>query len=282
MNKMYAQDYSSDELMIIEASRYIQDTDTVVVGTGLPMASAMYAQRAHAPNVSFVIESGPIDPVFQSAPISVTDPGIMNRCVKMGGTRDVLGCMLQRGLVDVGFLGGAQIDQYGNINSTYMGSPENPKVRFPGSGGANDIASNVPKILIITGHEKRRFPPNVDYITTPGYIDGPDGRTRHFLKVNKPDMILITDLAVMEIDKTKGRWEITKLMPGVTVEKVMENTGFIPGVAERVIAVEPPTEEDLRILRDEVDPKGVYLKRSHAGKKDAPRPDLAMKASPRL
>ena len=102
------------------------------------------------------------------------------------------------------------------------------------------------------------------------------------MKVNKPDMILITDLAVMEIDKTKGRWEITKLMPGVTVEKVRENTGFIPGVAERVIAVEPPTEEDLRILRDEVDPKGVYLKRSHAGKKDAPRSDLGMKASPRL
>jgi glutaconate CoA-transferase subunit B len=279
MNKVYAQDYSSDELMIIEASRYIGDTDTVVVGTGLPMASAMFAQRVHAPNVSFVVESGPIDPIFPSVPISVTDPGIMNRAVKLGGTRDVLGCMLQRGLVDIGFLGGAQIDQYGNINSSYMGSPENPKVRFPGSGGANDIASHVPKILILTGHEKRRFPPKVDFITTPGYIDGPDGRTRHFLKVNKPEMILITDLAVMEMDKDKGRWKITKLMPGVTVEKVMENTGFVPGVAERLATVEPPTEEDLRVLREEVDPKGVYLKKSKGKKKDAAEPELAKAAT---
>jgi glutaconate CoA-transferase subunit B len=262
ISKVYSNDYSSDELMIIEASRYISDTDTVVVGTGLPMVSAMFAQKTHAPHVSFVIESGPVDPVFDKVPISVTDPSIMNRAVKLGAKREVLGCLVQRGLVDIGFLGGAQIDQYGNINSTYIGTPEKPKTRFPGSGGANDIASSVPKILIITRHEKRRFPSKVDFITSPGYIDGANGRTKNFMKVNQPDIILITDLAVMEIDKSKGKMVITKLMPGVTVEKVKENTGFIPEVASKVDQVELPTDEELKVLREEVDKEGVYLKDS--------------------
>ncbi|MDI7260190.1 MAG: CoA-transferase [Thermodesulfobacteriota bacterium] len=262
MAKVYAKEYSSDELMIIEGSRYIKDTDTVVVGTGLPMAASMFAQKTHAPNVNFVIESGPVDPIFDTVPISVTDPNIMRKAVKLGAKREVLGCLVQRGLVDIGFLGGAQIDQYGNINSTYIGSPENPKTRFPGSGGANDIASNVPNILIITRHEKRRFPPQVDFITSPGYIDGSEGRTKNFMKVNKPDIILITDLAVMELDKSKGRLAITKLMPGVSVERVIENTGFVPEVASKVEEVEPPTDEELRILREEVDKEGVYLKDS--------------------
>jgi len=262
MSKVYAKDYSTNELMVIEGSRYLEDTDTVFVGTGLPMAACMFAQKTHAPNINFLAESGPMDPIFVVAPISVTDPAIQRKAVKLGGAREVLGCMLQRGLVNVGFLGGAQIDQYGNINSSYIGTYENPKTRFPGSGGANDIATNASKIFIITKHEKRRFPPKVDYITSPGYIDGPEGRTKNFLKVNHPEIILITDLAVMVFDRTKGKMTITKLMPGVTLEKVKENTGFVPEVASKVEKVEPPTDEELRILREEVDKEGVYLKES--------------------
>jgi glutaconate CoA-transferase subunit B len=168
-------------------------------------------------------------------------------------------------LVDIGFLGGAQIDQYGNINSTCIGSFEKPKTRFPGSGGANDIASSVPKILIITRHEKRRFPSKVDFITSPGYIDGADGRTKNFMKINQPEIVLITDLSVMEFDRSKGKMTIKKLVPGVSVEKVIENTGFVPEVAARVEEVELPTDEELRILREEVDKEGVYLKDSLKG-----------------
>jgi len=265
MSKLYSENYSNDELMIIEASRYIKDTDTVIVGTGLPMAASMFAQMTHAPNANFVIESGPIDPIFNTAPISVTDPKMMTRAVKLGAKREVLCCLVQRGLVDIGFLGGAQIDQYGNINSTCIGSPENPEVRLPGSGGANDIASNVPKILIITKHEDRRFAPKVDFITSPGYIDGPEGRSKNFMKIERPDIVVITDIAVMELDKSKGRLMITKLMPGITIEKVKEKTGFIPEVAPKVEEVEPPTGEELRILREEVDKEGVYLKNSLKG-----------------
>ena len=259
VGKKYAKEYTSEELMVIEASRYIADEDTVVVGTGLPMIASMFAQKAHAPNVNLLIESGVIDPIFTSVPISVTDPRMMTRAAKLGATREVLGSMLQRGLVDIGFLGGAQIDQFANINSTYIGNPDSPKVRLPGSGGANGIASNVDKILIIVQHEKRRFPERCDYITSPGYIDGSEGRKRAGLRTEKPDIIVVTNLCVMRVDPSTGRLVVVKLMPGVTKEEVLENTAFVPKIAEGVKFVEPPANEELRILRDEVDPEREYL-----------------------
>jgi len=262
VEKKYTRDYTNEELMVIEASRYIKNVDTVVIGTGLPIAASMFAQKTHAPRVNFVIESGPMDPVLDSVPISVTDTNICRMTVKLGTKREVLGCLVQRGLVDIGFLGGAQIDQFANINSTCIGDPRHPRIRFPGSGGANCIASCVPKILIIVKHEKRRFPVKCDFITSPGYIDGPDGRKKAGLKVTKPEIIVVTDLSVMEIDPSTGRLKVNKLMPGITVDQVYENTGFKPAVSEHMGEVEPPTEEEVRILREEVDPKRAYLKDS--------------------
>jgi glutaconate CoA-transferase subunit B len=260
MEKRYSEDYTREELMSIEASRFIKSADTVILGTGLPMVAAIFAQKTHAPGVNFVVESGSIDPVLPSAPFTVADPIIGYRAVKTGSLRDVLGCLVQRGLVDIGFLGGAEIDQFGNINSTWIGDPRSPKVRLPGAGGANCIASCVPKILIITRHERRRFPPRVQFITSPGYIDGPDGRQKAGLKMTKPAIIVVTDLCVMETDRSTGKLRVTKLMPGITVDRVYENTGFKPAVPEHPGVVEPPTEEEIRILREEVDPKRIYLK----------------------
>ena len=168
--------------------------------------------------------------------------------------------MLQRGLADVAFLGGAQIDQFANVNSTVIGDYARPKVRFPGSGGANDLASHAKRILIITRHEKRRFPERCDFITSPGYIDGPQGRKNAGLPQPYPDISVITDLTVMSIDKSKGRLRVDKLMPGVSLDQVRENTLFEPLVAQEVVTVDPPTRDELRILRDEVDPDGTYLK----------------------
>jgi glutaconate CoA-transferase subunit B len=262
MGSPHSEDYTREELMSIEASRFIKSTDTVILGTGLPMVAAIFAQKTHAAGVNFVVESGSIDPVLPSAPFTVADPIIGHRAVKTGSLRDILGCLVQRGLVDIGFLGGAEIDQFGNINSTWIGDPRSPEVRLPGSGGANCIASCVPKILIITRHERRRFPRRVQFITSPGYINGPDGRQRAGLKITKPEIIVVTDLCVMEIDPSTGRLRITKLMPGITVDQVYENTGFKPAVSEPVGAVEPPTDEEVRILREEVDPRQIYLKAS--------------------
>lgn len=264
MERRYSEDYTREELMSIEASRFIKGTDTVILGTGLPLVAAIFAQKTHAPGVNFVVESGSIDPILPSAPFTVADPTIGHMAVKTGSLRDVLGCLVQRGFVDIGFLGGAEIDQFGNINSTCIGDPRRPKVRLPGSGGANCIASCVPKILIISPHEKRRFPPRVQFITSPGYIDGPDGREKAGLKVTKPEIIVVTDLCVMEIDPSTGKLGVTKLMPGITVDQVYESTGFRPAVSGDMGAVESPTEEEVRILREEVDPKRIYLKESPA------------------
>ena len=252
--------YALDELMVVEASRHISDGDNVVVGTGLPMIASLFAQKNHAPHMCYIVETGPIAPEVIPTPTSVSDPRVMHRAVRLGSLLDALGGVLQRGLADIGFLGGAQIDQYANVNSTVIGDYDSPKVRFPGSGGANDIASHAKKILIITRHEKRRFPERCDFITSPGYIDGPDGRKDAGLPVPYPDIVVVTDLTVMSIDKEVGRLRVDKLMPGVSMVDVRENTLFEPSLAAKVLTVDPPTERELSILREEVDPDGVYLK----------------------
>jgi len=251
--------FKLDELMIIESARNIRDGETVFVGTGMPMVAALYAQKTHAPNMCFVVETGPISPLVLPVPISVSDPKAMHRAVKLGTLREVLGCLLQRGMVDVGFLGGAQIDQFGNINSTTLGDYQRPKVRFPGSGGANDIASKNKRILIISRHEKRRFPEKCAYITSPGYINGGNGRKEAGLKNSYPDITVVTNLAVMSVDKGTGKLQVKKLMPGVMLAQVQENTGFSITAIPNPAAVDFPTDEDLRILRQDVDPDGEYL-----------------------
>ncbi len=252
-------DYTLNELMIIEAARHVRDGETVFVGTGMPMVAAMYAQKTHAPNMCFVVETGPISPEVLPVPVSVSDPKAMHRAAKLGTLREVLGCLLQRGMVDVGFLGGAQIDHYGNLNSTVIGDYHRPKVRFPGSGGANDIASLARRILVITPHEKRRFPERCSYITSPGYLDGPESRTKAGLKSRKPDLTVVTNLAVMSVDKSDGRLKVAKLMPGITLAKVQENTEFKIEAGARISSVEVPTVGELNILRNEVDPAREYL-----------------------
>ena len=255
-----AKDYSLDELMVVEAARFINDGDTVMVGTGLPMVACLFAQKTHAPHMCYVVETGPVAPEVIPTPISVSDARVMHRAVRIGSLLDALGGILQRGLADVAFLGGAQIDQFANVNSTVIGDYNNPKVRFPGSGGANDLASHGRKIVMISRHEKRRFPEYCDFITSPGYIDGPEGRARAGLPVPYPDIFVITNLAVMSIKKTEGRLRVDKLMPDVSLEQVQQNTLFDPLVAEEVVTVDPPTEKELHVLRDEVDTEGVYLK----------------------
>ena len=252
-------DYTLNELMIIESARHIRDGETVFVGTGMPMVAALYAQKTHARNMCFIVETGPISPEVLPVPTSVSDPKAMYRATKLGTLREVLGCILQRGMVDVGFLGGAQIDHYGNLNSTVIGDYQRPKVRFPGSGGANDIASHAKRILVIAPHEKRRFPERCSYVTSPGYLDGPEGRKKAGLKSPYPDLTVVTDLAVMSVDRIDGKLKVIKLMPGVTLEKVRENTEFNPEAAAKVAPVEVPTAEELNILRNDVDPGREYL-----------------------
>ncbi len=251
-----------DELMVIEASRHISDGDVVLVGTGMPMVAALMALKSHAPNMCYVVETGPVAPEVIPTPISVSDPRVMYRAARVGSLLESLGGVLHRGLVDVGFIGGAQVDQFANVNSTLIGDRARPKVRFPGSGGANDVASHSKKVLIITRHERRRFPPRCDYVTSPGYVDGPHGRKRAGLPVPYPDVVVVTDMTVMSIDKAAGRLRVDKLMPGVSLDDLIENTGFEPIQPPSIETTESPSPAELRVLREEVDPDNVYVKRA--------------------
>ncbi|MEN6438496.1 MAG: CoA-transferase [Syntrophobacter sp.] len=254
-------DFSLEELTVIEGSRYIADYQSVFAGTGLPLLTTLLAQKTHAPHLCFVCETGPISPIVLPTPLSVSDPRLQHRAVRLGSLKEVLGCMLQRGIMDVGFVGGAEIDQYGNINSTVIGNYRRPKVRFPGSGGANDILSHAKRILIITKHEKQRFPEKCHYITSPGYISGADERERIGLTSKRPPITIITRLGIMEINPATGRFRISKLMPGSSVDKILAETGFRPEVPDYIEEVAPPTEFELRVLREEVDPHKLYMKK---------------------
>jgi glutaconate CoA-transferase subunit B len=256
---MKAKEYTDNEIMIIAASKYVYDYDVVFAGTGMPLISALFAQKTHAKNIAFVAETGPMAPEVVPTPLSVSDPRLMYKAVKHGSLRDVLGTLLQRGLVDVGFLGGAEIDQFGNINSTVIGDYFKPKIRFPGSGGACDIASHAKRILIITKHRKERFPEKCSYITSPGYIDGPDGRKNAGLRNPYPEIVAVTNLAVMRINPSTGKLQIIKKMPDVTIENILENTGFVPEMAENIETVEKPKQEELNLLRNELDPNKAYI-----------------------
>lgn len=257
---MTSNGYSAQELMIAEASRYLEDGQVVFVGTGLPVAASVLAQRSHAPDLVVIAETGPVAPEVLPGVMSVADPRIWHRSVKIGSLVDVLGALLQRGLCDVGFLGGAQIDRFGNLNSTSIGDWKKPKVRLVGSGGASDIAVSARKILVITRHEKRRFVPRCDYITSPGFIDGPGARERAGLPGGGPEFI-VTDLGVMGFHPETKEMMVVKLHPGVTFEEVQENTGFPLLRADRIEETDPPTAEQLRLLREEVDPHGTYTGR---------------------
>ncbi|MDR7482104.1 MAG: CoA-transferase [Armatimonadota bacterium] len=268
-----ARAFSHQELMVIEAARRLRDGEVVFVGTGLPLLATALAQRRHAPGVVMVIESGVIAPLVRPTPISVSDPKVMARAMRLGTLREVLGGLLQRGLIDVGFLGGAQIDRHANINSTQIGPPGALRRRLPGSGGANDMASHCRRLLIIAHHERRRFPERCDYITSPGFLDGPGARQRAGLS---PDfaVTVVTDLAVLESDPVTCTLRLTRLMPGVRVDDVLAQTGFRPEVAADVGTVAPPEAEDLRVLREELDPQRVYLRSDDAtvaGVRPAPR-----------
>jgi len=245
--------YNAMELMICVAARLLENGSTVGAGTGAPCAAAMLAQRTHAPDLLVIFEAGGVGPLLPSMPISVGDSRTFHRALMATSMCDVLEAC-QRGLVDYTFLGGGQIDAYGNLNSTVIGEYHRPKVRFPGSGGANDFASFCWRTLVMTQHDRRRFVEKLDFLTTPGYLTGPGAREEVGLPTGTGPYKVITDLAVIGFDEKSKRMRVENLHPGVTFERVQENTGFELLKALEITQTEPPREEELRILREEVDP----------------------------
>ena len=246
-------DYSAMELMICVAARLLENGCTVGVGTGGPCAAAMLAQKTHAPDIFVVFEAGGLAPQLPTMPISVGDSRTFHRALMATSMNDVLDAC-QRGMVDYTFLGGAQIDTYGNLNSTVIGDYLKPAVRFPGSGGANDFASFCWRTLVMTAHDRRRFVEKLDFLTTPGYLTGPGAREAAGLPRDTGPYKVITNLAVMGFDDETKRMRVESLHPGVGFSDVRENTGFELLKSDRIFDTEPPSDNELRILREEVDP----------------------------
>jgi glutaconate CoA-transferase subunit B len=246
--------YNAMELMICCAARLLEDGKTVAVGTGVPCAAAMLAQRTRSPHLVILFEAGGVAPQLPTMPISVGDSRTFYRAAMATSMCDIMESC-QRGMIDYTFLGGAQIDAHGNLNSTLIGGDyARPGVRLPGSGGANDLASLCWRVLVVTNHDRRRFVERLDFMTTPGYLTGPGAREAAGLPPGTGPYRVITDLAVMGYHDQTKRLEVLSLHPGVGLEKVRAATGFELHVREPLALTEPPSEEELRILREEVDP----------------------------
>ncbi|HEX2696596.1 MAG TPA: CoA-transferase [Anaerolineales bacterium] len=251
--------YSSAELMIINAARLLRDGDVVFVGVGQPNLACNLAKRTHAPNLVMIYEAGVIGAEPARLPLSIGDPTLVSGALSVVSMYDIFTLYLQRGNVDVGFMGGAQIDKFGNINATFIGSDYNhPKTRLPGSGGSQEIAAWANRCYLMTPHQKRRFPEKVDFMTSAGFLTG--RKARQATGVRGAGMVgVVTDIGFMEPDEN-GELTLTALHPGKTVEQAKENTGWDLKISTNLKATELVTEKELKILREELDPTGIYLK----------------------
>lgn len=253
--------YNAMELLVCCAARVLEDGKTVAVGTGVPCAAAMLAQKTAAPQLVIVFEAGGVAPRLPTMPISVGDSRTFYRGVMATSMADIMETC-QRGMIDYTFLGGAQIDAYGNLNSTRIGGDyAQPTVRLPGSGGANDLASFCWRTLVVINHDPRRFVGRLDFLTTPGYLTGPGAREAAGLPPGTGPYRVITDLAILGYHPDTRRMMILSLHPGVTLEQVRQATGFDLAVQQPLEVTTPPSEQELRILREEVDPHRYVIGR---------------------
>jgi glutaconate CoA-transferase subunit B len=250
-------EYGASELLAILSARQLKDGMIVFAGVGIPLLAATLAQRLHCPGLTILFEGGVVGALIEPGklPPSTNDQRCTQRANMVLGSADVL-LLLQRGYIDVGFMGGAQIDQYGNLNSSFIGDPKKPKIRLPGTGGGNDIAS-LTNMIVAMKHEKRRFVENVDFITSPGWLRGKDTRRQSGLPFGGM-LRIITELAVFGFDDKTRRMKPLALNLGVTREELQENTGFKLEFDSGIGVTEPPTEQELSVLRM-LDPERLFI-----------------------
>jgi glutaconate CoA-transferase subunit B len=254
--------YSPIELMIVCASHALEDNKTVAVGTGVPCAAAMLAQKTHAPNLIIFFEAGGVAPQLPTMPISVGDSRTIHKALMATSMADIMQ-FCQKGMMDYTFLSGAQIDRFGNLNSTMIGGDyAKPKVRLPGSGGANDLASFCWRTLIIMRHDSKKFVEQLDFLTSPGFLTGPGAREAAGLPKGTGPHRVITELAVLGFHPDSKRMMVVSLHPGKTLKQVQDATGFKLEAAAHLGVTLEPTSDELRLLREEVDPMGYILRRA--------------------
>lgn len=241
-------DHTGDEMMTVTAARELRDGQVVFVGINLPSRAANLARRLHAPGLVLVYESGTIDTRPDELPLSIGDGVLAESALSVVGVPEIFNYWLQPGRIDVGFLSGAQIDRFANLNTTVIGEYDEPDVRLPGSGGAPEIASSCRGVIIVMRHRRRAFVEQVDFVTSVGYGSGRGDRTRLGLPGAGPVRV-ITDLGVLEPDPDTGELLLTAVHSGVTVEAVRAETGWPLEIAADVAVTTPPTARELATLR---------------------------------
>ncbi len=249
--------HTSSELLAVMSSRLLKDGQTVFAGVGISLLAATLAQRMHAPGLTILFEGGTLGPfiVPGELPPSTNEQRCTRRANMVLSSTDVL-LLLQRGYVDIGFMGGAQIDQYGNLNSSFIGDVDEPTIRLPGTGGGNDIAS-LTQLVVAMIHEKRRFVETVDFVTSTGFRQGGSSRAEAGLITGGPAGV-VTDLAILGFDEMTKRMKVQALHAGVTAEQVQESTGFELLFDADIDTTQPPTDDELMVLR-EFDPDKLYI-----------------------
>lgn len=256
-------EFTDVEFMICQAARLLEDNKTVFVGWGMPQVVALLAERLYTPNITQVFEFGAIGPQSRTPFLRGTMGGPQNTY------RSLQWCSMglafnyaQAGYIDYGMLGAAQIDKYGNINSTMIGEEyERPKVRFPGSGGGNEVASYCWKTIIVMNHEKRRFVERCDFITSPGHVIDGKTREKYGLPKDTGPWRVITSKAMFDFDEDSRVMRLIAVRDGLSVDDVVNDMGFEPVIADDIQVLEPPTEEELTVLREEIDPYGLVIKK---------------------
>jgi glutaconate CoA-transferase subunit B len=249
--------YTASEILVVLSSRQLKEGQVVFAGIGVPLLAATLAQRLNCPALTILFEGGVVGAFVEPGrlPPSTNDQRCTKRANMVLGSSDVL-LLLQRGYVDVGFMGGAQIDQYGNLNSSFIGDPASPKIRLPGTGGGNDISS-LTNMIVAMKHEKRRFVEKVDFITSPGYIRGGTSRAESGLPMGGMFRV-ITELAIFGFDERSKRMKVLALNPGVSRDEVCDNTGFALEFDEKIDVTPPPTVHELQTLR-ELDSERLFI-----------------------
>ena len=252
-----SENYSASEMMIAVAARMLKGARTVFVGVGLPNIACNLARVTVAPDMEMIYESGVYGARPERLPLSIGDPTLVSGAVSVVSMADLFGLYLQRGLVEIALLGGAQIDKYGNLNSSVIGDYSKPKTRLPGSGGACEIATNAQRTFMIMRLKRRAFVEKLDFVTSPGHLSGGDSRSRLGLPGKGPE-IVITDRAILNFDNADREMQLSALYPGISEKDVRAETGWDLRRAPMIEEVSPPSPEELRLIRQELDPNGMY------------------------
>ena len=249
--------YTASEMMIIIAARVLKGARTVFVGVGLPNIACNLARHTVAPDMELIYESGVYGARPERLPLSIGDPTLVSGALSVVSMADLFGLYLQRGLVEIALLGGAQVDRYGNLNSTVIGDYAKPKTRLPGSGGACEIATNAQRTFMIMRLKRRAFVEKLDFVTSPGHLTGGDSRAQLGLPGGGPEL-MITDKGILNFDNSQREMQLSALYPGVSVDEVKAEVGWSLRLAGRMEEVDPPSAEELRLIREELDPGAMY------------------------